>query len=101
MKEKLFGLISLGFLTVGFIVGVAGADKDGPKDLADATDQLIQHVTLANEAESINAPQILVAPSNLESKQKLESEGKVKVVSSVPSESIPEGMPTVLPPKKN
>jgi hypothetical protein len=64
MKEKLFSLISLGFLGVGFIVGVAGADKDGPKDLAHATDQLIQHVTYAREAEEINHPHTILVPSN-------------------------------------
>lgn len=53
--EKLFSLISLGFLTMGFIVCIAGADKDGAKDLANATDQLIQHVTSAQEANNINA----------------------------------------------
>ena len=100
MKEKLFSLVSLGFLTVGFIVGVAGADKDGPKDLADATDQLIQHVTLAKEAEDINAPQVVMAPSNIESKQKIETDGKVKVVSNEKKEA-PNGLPTELPPKKN
>jgi hypothetical protein len=64
MGEKLFGLVSLVFLAVGFIVGVAGADKDGPKDLANATDQLIQHVTLAHEAEEINSSQTYIPPSN-------------------------------------
>jgi hypothetical protein len=67
MTEKLFSLVSLGFLTVGFIVGVAGADKDGPKDLAHATDQLIHHVTLAKEAEEINRPQVIMIPTNDES----------------------------------
>jgi len=65
MAEKLFGLMSLGFLTVGFIVGIAGADKDGPKDLANATDQLIQHVTLANEANRINSnDHVVLVPAN-------------------------------------
>jgi len=69
MKEKLFSFVSLGFLTVGFIVGVAGADKDGPKDLAHATDQLIQHVTLAKEAEEINqTPTIVTLPIDDKSK---------------------------------
>ncbi len=76
MKEKLYSLIGLGFLTVGFIVGVAGADKDGPKDLAHATDQLIQHVTVAKEAEEINHPQVIMIPSNEESR----ADSKVKVV---------------------
>lgn len=97
MKEKLFSLVSLGFLTVGFIVGVAGADKDGPKDLANATDQLIQHVTLAKEAEDINSPQVVMAPSNMEKSARIESEKKVTVISNQDA----KGLPTELPPKKN
>lgn len=71
MKEKIFSLVSLAFLTVGFIVGVAGADKDGPKDLAHATDELIQHVTIAREANEINQPQMIISPSNDEAANKV------------------------------
>ncbi|MGE3974292.1 MAG: hypothetical protein AB7F59_07205 [Bdellovibrionales bacterium] len=68
MAEKLFSLVSLCFLTVGFIVGIAGADKDGAKDLAHATDQLIQHVTYADEANKINQPTTVVSitPANVD-----------------------------------
>jgi hypothetical protein len=72
MAEKFFSLISLCFLTVGFIVGIAGADKDGAKDLAHATDQLIQHVTYADEANKMNqsAKVVSITPSNIEEVQK-------------------------------
>ncbi len=68
MAEKLFSLISLCFLTVGFIVGIAGADKDGAKDLAHATDQLIQHVSYADEANKMNQPTqvVSITPSNVD-----------------------------------
>jgi len=62
VAEKLFRIVSLGFLTVGFIVCVAGADKNGPKDLANATDELIQHVSAANEANQLAHPVKPVKP---------------------------------------
>jgi hypothetical protein len=72
MAEKLFSLISLCFLTVGFIVGIAGADKDGAKDLAHATDQLIQHVTYADEADKLNRQSnvVSITPANMDEVRK-------------------------------
>lgn len=55
MAERIFRLFSLGFLSVGLIISAAGADKNGAKDLANATDQLIQHVTAAKETNEINS----------------------------------------------
>jgi hypothetical protein len=36
------------------VVAVAGADRDGPQDLANATSDLIQHVSAAHDANAIN-----------------------------------------------
>jgi hypothetical protein len=54
MAERIFRMFSLGFLSVGFLVAIAGADKDGPQDLANATTDLIQHVSVAQEAHMVN-----------------------------------------------
>jgi hypothetical protein len=55
MAERIFRVFSLAFLSIGFVVAIAGADRNGPQDLANATTDLIQHVSAANDANSINA----------------------------------------------
>ncbi|HEX4924636.1 MAG TPA: hypothetical protein VFV50_11140 [Bdellovibrionales bacterium] len=55
MAERVFRVFSLAFLSIGFVVAVAGADRDGAQDLANATTDLIQHVSVAKEANNVNA----------------------------------------------
>ncbi|MEQ1879134.1 MAG: hypothetical protein ABL958_21025 [Bdellovibrionia bacterium] len=55
MAERVFRVLSLAFLSIGFVVAVAGADRDGAQDLANATTVLIQHVDAAKEANTLNA----------------------------------------------
>jgi hypothetical protein len=54
MAERIFRIFSLAFLSIGFVVGVAGADKNGAKDLFVATGDLIDHVAAAREANALN-----------------------------------------------
>ena len=55
VAERIFRMFSLAFLSIGFVVAVAGADRNGPHDLANATSDLIQHVSAAKDANTLNA----------------------------------------------
>lgn len=63
MAERVFRVFSLAFLSIGFVVAVAGADRDGAQDLANATTDLIQHVSVAKEAENVNGTANVTAQS--------------------------------------
>ena len=55
MAERVFRIFSLAFLSIGFVIAVVGADRDGPQDFADATSELIQHVSEVKDANLVNA----------------------------------------------
>lgn len=53
-KEKVFRLVSLILVGIGFIAGVAGADKDGADQTVSAIEDIIHDIKKVEEVDKIN-----------------------------------------------
>ncbi len=53
-KEKIFRLMSLALVGIGFIAGVAGADKDGADTTVAAIEDIIHDIKKVEEVNQIN-----------------------------------------------
>lgn len=53
-KEMIFRLCSLAFVGLGFVAGVAGADKDGADKTVAAIEELIHDIKKVEEVDGIN-----------------------------------------------
>jgi hypothetical protein len=56
-KEKIFRLLSLTLVGIGFIAGVAGADKDGADQTVTAIENIIHDIKKVEEVDKINKGQ--------------------------------------------
>lgn len=54
-KERIFRVLSLALVGVGFIAGVAGADKDGADHTVAALEELIHDIKKVEEVNKINS----------------------------------------------
>ena len=54
LQERLFRVISLGMLGLGFVAGVAVADRDGADQTVKDLESLVHEIKAAEEVEAIN-----------------------------------------------
>ncbi len=105
MAERIFRLFSLGFLSIGFVVAVAGTEREGAADLANATSDLIQHVSVAQDTNAMNTQHgqsnkgiTLTSETNYVAHAKLEGDANIGTESKVTGTEAPI---QALPPKAN
>lgn len=103
MAERIFRLLSLGFLSIGFVVAVAGTEREGAAELANATSDLIQHVSAAQDANSVNAQAHTQSNKgiSLTSETNYVAQAKVEGETARPASADAKAPIQALPPKAN